>query len=576
MAHTVSCPACGSRFALGDDLFRRRVAGNLVKVRCRNCSAEIAVDATEASKDQPTLPSHEAPRRHPVPPRPKGSDATLSPLPTAATAPTIPALTPATRSPLPVPTRTPLPLSATQTPLPLGQEPSIWGSDENTVAINVPKPPLPAPAAFHMHTRARPPVKAPVKARPAEPEPESIDFEEIPASSSDAPTLDTLTLETGRPKPVARAADDFLVNLSAGTGGIMAAPTIDVAGLTSPVAATDELELIDAEEIKSKPSNPAQTTRSGTIPLFDMSAVLPGASDAAAPSSLPLSIAVDPPVKAASSPESKGARERKFVVAPAPGVATTTSSAVAPVARVASSPAKARRGGAAWWLGAAALAAGVVAIVGFRAGKSTAPSEPPAGVEAPTAVYKTPAGQTSEAQTAVAAAEPAPEPAVAEPAATSTPVAAAPAAPIATSKTIATSTATKPEITKPEVTEPATPAPSVPAVVKAPEEPKAPVIAKNAPPAAAPGTEFNRSAAVAALQSAAAQASSCRKDGDPSGTASLSITFAPSGRVTSANLQGPPFAGTPTGGCIASVMRRATIPAYDGDRVTVTKTIVVQ
>ena len=54
------------------------------------------------------------------------------------------------------------------------------------------------------------------------------------------------------------------------------------------------------------------------------------------------------------------------------------------------------------------------------------------------------------------------------------------------------------------------------------------------------------------------------------------ITFAPSGRVTSANISGPPFAGTPTGGCIAAALRKARVPAFDGDRVTVSKTIVIQ
>ena len=103
-----------------------------------------------------------------------------------------------------------------------------------------------------------------------------------------------------------------------------------------------------------------------------------------------------------------------------------------------------------------------------------------------------------------------------------------------------------------------------------------PVEAHNAPPAAAPDTDFDRTAARNALATAATQASSCRKNGDPSGTANLTITFAPSGRVTSAQIQGPPFSGTATGGCIASTMRRASVPAFSGDYVTVSKTIVVQ
>ncbi|HEY5372953.1 MAG TPA: hypothetical protein VIK01_04670, partial [Polyangiaceae bacterium] len=66
MPFTVSCTACGTRFLLGDDLFRRKVSGNVVAVKCRNCNAEISVDARDAD----TLPSQEPPRRVPAPPRP--------------------------------------------------------------------------------------------------------------------------------------------------------------------------------------------------------------------------------------------------------------------------------------------------------------------------------------------------------------------------------------------------------------------------------------------------------------------------------------------------------------------------
>ena len=57
--------------------------------------------------------------------------------------------------------------------------------------------------------------------------------------------------------------------------------------------------------------------------------------------------------------------------------------------------------------------------------------------------------------------------------------------------------------------------------------------------------------------------------------ATVVVTFAPSGRVTSANVNGPPFAGTRTGGCIASTMRRARVPAFSGDHVTVSKTVTI-
>jgi hypothetical protein len=133
----------------------------------------------------------------------------------------------------------------------------------------------------------------------------------------------------------------------------------------------------------------------------------------------------------------------------------------------------------------------------------------------------------------------------------------------------------EPAIEKPTVAVEPAPAEERPALEK-PATPSEPIEVHNAPPPAADGTEFDRAAARNALASAAAQASACRKDGDPSGTATITITFAPSGRITSANLQGPPFAGTATGGCIANTMRHATVPAFSGEHVTVTKTIVVQ
>ncbi|MCE7888286.1 MAG: hypothetical protein DYH12_01040 [Sorangiineae bacterium PRO1] len=87
---------------------------------------------------------------------------------------------------------------------------------------------------------------------------------------------------------------------------------------------------------------------------------------------------------------------------------------------------------------------------------------------------------------------------------------------------------------------------------------------------------FDANAARAALNSAAGAASGCRQEGDPSGTATVVVTFAPSGRVTSANISGPPFAGTKTGGCIAGALRGAKVPAFSGEHVTVSKTVVIQ
>lgn len=87
---------------------------------------------------------------------------------------------------------------------------------------------------------------------------------------------------------------------------------------------------------------------------------------------------------------------------------------------------------------------------------------------------------------------------------------------------------------------------------------------------------FSSAAAASALREATALAGACRKSGDPSGYATVVVTFAPSGRVTSAALTGAPFAGTETGGCIASRFRTARVPPFAGQHVTVKKTVTIQ
>ena len=135
-----------------------------------------------------------------------------------------------------------------------------------------------------------------------------------------------------------------------------------------------------------------------------------------------------------------------------------------------------------------------------------------------------------------------------------------------------------PQISPPPTTPPATPVVTTPpAVTAAPPpttEPPPAATTAEAPPAPV-GPEFDKAAATAALSAAAAEASTCRAEGDPSGQAHVSVTFANSGRVTSANVSGVPYAGTATGGCIAVKMRKATVPPFEGPPVTVFKTVNV-
>jgi predicted Zn finger-like uncharacterized protein len=82
---------------------------------------------------------------------------------------------------------------------------------------------------------------------------------------------------------------------------------------------------------------------------------------------------------------------------------------------------------------------------------------------------------------------------------------------------------------------------------------------------------FSVSAAQVALTQAATNAGSCAKAAGPTGSGKVQVTFATSGRVTTATVMAPPFAGTPVGGCVAGVFRKARIPAYSGNPVTVSK-----
>lgn len=96
------------------------------------------------------------------------------------------------------------------------------------------------------------------------------------------------------------------------------------------------------------------------------------------------------------------------------------------------------------------------------------------------------------------------------------------------------------------------------------------------PPPPPPATkDFDTAAASAAMNAAAGAAAGCKGE-DGSGSASVSVTFAPSGRVTSAKIDGGKFQGTPTGGCIATAFRSARVPAFDGGPVTVKKTVNIR
>jgi hypothetical protein len=98
-------------------------------------------------------------------------------------------------------------------------------------------------------------------------------------------------------------------------------------------------------------------------------------------------------------------------------------------------------------------------------------------------------------------------------------------------------------------------------------------------PALEPAREleaFDAAAARAALDTAVGVALACRDDELPAPTAGVSVTFAPSGRVTTSSVSGPFFAGTAVGGCIARAFRSVRVPPFAGGLTTVHKTVVLR
>jgi predicted Zn finger-like uncharacterized protein len=99
---------------------------------------------------------------------------------------------------------------------------------------------------------------------------------------------------------------------------------------------------------------------------------------------------------------------------------------------------------------------------------------------------------------------------------------------------------------------------------------------KKEEPAASGTAPFSVSAAQVALTQAATNAGACKKPDGPTGSGKVQVTFATSGRVTSATVGGPPFAGTAVGGCVAGIFRKAKVPAYAGNPVTVSKSFSIK
>ena len=81
--------------------------------------------------------------------------------------------------------------------------------------------------------------------------------------------------------------------------------------------------------------------------------------------------------------------------------------------------------------------------------------------------------------------------------------------------------------------------------------------------------EINRPATAVAIAMAGRRAAGCAASSDAHARMPVSVTFAPSGRVTVATVDGGPFLGTSVGSCIARTLRTAAVTPFDGPPVTV-------
>ena len=346
--------------------------------------------------------------------------------------------------------------------------------------------------------------------------------DEPPPSSSRADLMSLVALPSDRPR--ARAAEDLLHldgGLFGGRSSLRSLPLPDPSLLTALLAPV---------------MNPDRVSRTS---------VRPPAVGGDAPRSTP------PPRTASTPPPSPGASVASGSGAPGPVVSERRPAAVA----------AAQGSGAASW---AVVLGGVVAAcvaLGFRLGTTQPPHEEARAVVVSTAT--SPSALPPVDRPVVHAFEPrlgdttSPPPS-AEKRAVVAPVAPAPPSPV--THAVDTARAAEPAPTLKERVVAIPPPIPTPAVVPAP----------------AGGAEFDRGAAKAALASAASAAAGCKQGDDPAGGARVSVTFAPSGRVTSARIVSGPFQGTKTGSCIAQTFRTASVPPFSGDPVTVAREVSVQ
>jgi hypothetical protein len=94
-----------------------------------------------------------------------------------------------------------------------------------------------------------------------------------------------------------------------------------------------------------------------------------------------------------------------------------------------------------------------------------------------------------------------------------------------------------------------------------------------APPPVASESPFNREAALEALKGV--DVGRCKVKNTPTGEGHVVVTFASTGLVQDAIVDKGPFVGTKSEKCISKEYKRARVPAFKGDPVSVGKTFKI-
>ncbi len=508
----VSCGECSASFVAPDD----KIRGRLVKYRCRKCGATIVADGTTLEPEELEADEGEL-TSLPPPPRPSGESITkvraASPLPARVEVPQEPPTIPLGPELL-------VPKEPPSIPLPLLDEKPA--APRPAPRATPKKPGGDTSAAFSLGpsegASARRKPKAPPPPPPTE---DPIVLPPLPVDEPPAPT------SSGASELLVASAD--IEDAPPSSGRVDFSALVDAAPSTQAPATFDWGGTLDASFDAPAPA-----------PLWETPAPEKPAPEKPAPAKIEPLLSVSP--VAAKPAHASGAEEKK-----APG----------------------------WVWAAGALCAAGVAYLLFGRASAPEPAPSPARAVAPAKTSEAPPPEP------VKTADPAPtptahdEPKKDEPAVKEEPKKEEPkqADPLVKDEPRRPEPVAKEEPKKdePKQSDPvAKDEPRKPDAV-AKEEPK-----KDEPKPAVASAEFDKGAARAALGAAAAASAGCAQPDGPRGTGTVRVTFSTSGRATQALIQGPPFAGTPTGSCIASKFRGLSISPFTGDAVSVTKSVTIQ